>query len=381
MAIKNSLALYIHIPYCIKKCNYCDFVSFKYAPHKLEAYVNCLLEEINIFCKNIGNNRLTVSTVYIGGGTPSLLTPEELKSITSTLNQCFDLNGVTEFTTEANPETITFEKFKEYEALGVNRISMGTQSFNDKTLKILGRVHDSSKIYKSFYILRKAGFKNINIDLMFALPNETISETIFSLKEAVKLNPEHISYYSLMIEENTPFFKMRDKLNLPDNNTEFLEYKRGMEILKKNGYEQYEISNFAKPGFRSKHNIQYWKNLPYIGFGVSAASYIARVRYKNLSNIAKYCSEIKKGNLPIDFREHLIGKEAKAEHIIMNLRMTDGADKKLYYTRFGNFMETDFKKTIDKLKTIKLIKENKNRLALTKKGLFVANTVFMEFLP
>ena len=376
-----GIALYIHIPYCIKKCNYCDFVSFNYTSEKLEAYTKCLTKEIEIFCDSLGYDGLNISTIYFGGGTPSLLTPKELSKIIKVIKKYFETKNVTEFTIEANPETVNLSKFIEYRELGVNRVSLGAQSFNEQTLKVLGRVHNAKRIYSAFETLRKAGFKNINLDLMFSLPGETMKETMFSLKEAIKLNPEHISYYSLIIEDGTPFFKMQNTLELPDNEEEFLEYSKGIKLLKENGYKQYEISNFARDEYFSKHNIQYWKNFPYVGFGISAASYIQRKRTKNFSNIISYCKKVKEGNLPISSAEHLTGKKAKAEHIIMNLRMTKGANKRNYYLRFGNFMETDFGNEIGSLKQQKLVKESKNYLSLTKKGMYVANVVFEKFLP
>jgi oxygen-independent coproporphyrinogen-3 oxidase len=375
-----GFSLYIHIPFCIKKCNYCDFVSFKYSHEKLKKYISYLKKEIVLYGKLLGK-QINISTIYLGGGTPSLLSGKELSEIINEIEKYFHIKNAVEFTLEVNPETVTLEKFTEYRRIGVNRISMGAQSFNDSTLKILGRIHDSKKIYKAFKMLRKANFENINLDLMFALPGESLKDTLYSLKEAVKLNPEHISYYSLMLEEGTLFFKMKDKLRFPCNDTEFVEYRDGINILKSAGYSQYEISNFAKPGFQSIHNIQYWKNLPYIGLGVSAASYITRKRYKNVSNIEVYCNKINEGVFPTSFSERLTKTKAKAEHIIMGLRMRRGFDKRLYYTRFGNFPETDFKIKIEKLKKQKLLKETKNYISLTKKGIYIANTVFEEFLP
>ena len=374
-------ALYIHIPYCIKKCNYCDFVSFNYTSEKLEAYIKCLINEIEIFCNSLVYDNLNISTIYFGGGTPSLLTPQELSEIIKVIRKHFETKNVVEFTIEANPETVNLSKFIEYRAIGVNRVSLGAQSFNEQTLKILGRVHNSKRIYEAFETLRNAGFKNINLDLMFSLPGETIKETVFSLKEAIKLNPEHISYYSLMIEKGTPFFQIQNTLKLPGNEEEFFEYSKGIKLLEENGYKQYEISNFARDGFFSKHNTQYWKNLPYVGFGISAASYIQRRRTKNFSNITTYCKKVKERNLPVSSAEHLTGKEAKAEHIIINLRMTKGVDKRDYYLRFGNFVETDVGNEISNLKQQKLIKETKNYLSLTKKGMYIANVVFEKFLP
>ncbi len=377
----NGIALYIHIPFCIKKCNYCDFVSFNYTKRKLKKYVECLKNEMELYINNLQLRGLSVSTLYFGGGTPSLLSPEDLYKIIKKIKEYFNLKNLEEVTIEANPETIELEKFKEYRSIGINRVSIGAQSFNDTTLKILGRVHNSKKIYEEFYVARKAGFTNVNLDLMFALPGERLKDTMFSLKKAILLNPEHISYYSLMIEEGTPFFKMQNRLSFPDNDTEFAEYEKGIELLEKNKFKQYEISNFAKIGFESKHNLQYWRNLPYLGFGVSAVSYIKRKRSKNISNIDVYCKKIENKIFPIGSIEHLVGKKAKAEYIIISLRTVKGCNKNSYYLHFGTLPESDFSDVIKKLKGNELLHEDKEYIALTKKGIFIANNVFEEFLP
>ncbi len=349
----------------------------------MQKYMYCLKKEISITTEASGITGIQVSTLYFGGGTPSLAGPDVLKSVIDALRRNFDLNNSTEFTLEVNPETVSLPKFRKFKEIGINRISMGAQSFNDKTLKLLGRVHNAKQIYRAFDILRKAGFENVNLDLMFSLPGEKLKDLEYSLNEAISLNPEHISFYSLTIEEDTVFGRIKDRLDLPNQDEDFLQYKTGIELLESAGFEQYEISNFAKPGFKSAHNIRYWRNFSYIGFGVSAASFIRRVRFQNTSNFDSYCNAISKDVAPpLDYKEHLVSRRAKAEHIILNLRMVkDGVDNDLYYTRFGSLPRWDFSETIEKLKKLKLIKENKKRITLTKKGVFLANNVFTEFLP
>ncbi len=308
--------------------------------------------------------------------------PADLLKIVQTLRKYFDFSFLTEFTLEANPETVSYNKFEEFHSLGVNRISMGAQSFNDKTLKILGRVHNSRQIYKAFGALRKAEFDNINLDLMFALPGESLKETMYSLTEAIKLSPEHISYYSLTIEEDTKFYKEQDKLKLPDEDLDYKEYREGIEILEKNGFIHYEISNFAKRGFQSEHNKRYWRNLSYLGFGVSSYSYLKRERFGNTNSLGQYCRYVDEGLTPVSYREKLTDIKAKAEHIILNLRLlNEGVNRELYYIRFGTFPNFDFAKQIEKLKNFKLIKEYSDKIVLTKRGMFLANDVFTEFLP
>lgn len=381
MRIKNrGFSLYIHIPFCLKKCNYCDFVSFPLNKREIGGYVQYLKKEIKIFVEKKNIKNISLSTVYLGGGTPSLLTVDEMENIFSSIRENFNLLKDAEITVEANPETVELNKFKAFKDLGVNRISIGAQSFNDNTLKILGRVHNAERIYKSFNYARKAGFENINIDLMFALPDESIKDLSHSLKEAISLNPEHISFYSLMIERGTAFYRERKYLNLPNNDEEAYQYQFGIDFLEKNGYKQYEISNFAKPGFECRHNITYWENLPYIGFGVAAGSYFERKRTRNVLKLYNYYKKIDRDILPVGLYEHLKGKKAKGEHIIMNLRTLKGCDKHLYYVRFGSFPETDFGKEIKFLKENKLIREDKQFIQLTQKGLFLANVVFEQFI-
>lgn len=380
-SIGEQFSVYIHFPFCIKKCNYCDFVSYKFASHNTDQYIDCLIKEIKLFAEKNAVEGVRISSMYFGGGTPSLITPEQLARIFRTLRSIFDLTSVKEITLEANPETVSKTKFSEFKELGINRISMGAQSFNDKTLKILGRVHNSKKIYEAFSILRSVGFSNVNLDLMFALPGESITDTMNSLKKAIKLGPEHISYYSLTIEEGTNFYRNRNYLDLPGEKEQYREFSEGIKLLESNGYKRYEISNFALNGFESVHNIHYWKNLPYFGFGASAASFLRRVRSQNYFRIPSYCNAIERKALPHRVSEHLTDLHAKAEHLILSLRMIKGVDKNLYYHRFGTLPDYDFGNKINFLKNKKLLKENDNYIALTQKGTFIANSIFEEFLP
>jgi len=379
--IKNKgLSLYIHVPFCLKKCGYCDFISFPFNYRKTKRYIDCLRKEISIFVEKNNAKGIPVSTIYFGGGTPSLLSLSEMESIFSFIKKNFKLFPISEITLETNPETVQIKKFREFRDMGINRVSMGAQSFNDNTLKILGRLHNAKKIYESFENLRKAGFDNINLDLMFALPGETSEDLLYSLSEVVGLAPEHISFYSLMIERGTPFYRKRNYLHLPDNDEEAYQYNLGIDFLEKNSYKQYEISNFSKKGFRCNHNITYWKNLPYIGFGIAAGSYYKRRRTRNVLKINNYCKKVDKHILPIGLYEHLKYKKAKGEHIIMNLRLLEGCDEQLYYMRFGSFPESDFASEIEFLRKNGLIRKTNSFIRLTKKGLFLANIVFEQFI-
>lgn len=384
MKLKNNfegVGLYIHFPFCVKKCSYCDFTSFVLDRSEEKNYFDYLKKEVELFLNKFpSNTKFRVETLYIGGGTPSLITPQYFEDFLKFLKIWFDFIPLKEFTLEANPESITKEKFIFFKSLGVNRVSIGAQSFNDQTLKILGRVHNASDIVKKFYLLRDLGFSNINLDLIFDLPNETYEIQMESLKRAIYLNPEHISYYALMLERGTYLNKTRSMYNFVDEETWLKEYFDGVKLLSDANYIHYEISNFAKDGFFSSHNIKYWKSFPYIGFGVSAGGFISNVRYVNVKNLKTYYEKIDKGILPYSFKMHLKDKLLKKEFMFMGLRLTSGILLEDYYKRFGSFLEVDFKDELEKLTKLKLIKISNKKLTLTKKGLRLSNVVFREFI-
>jgi oxygen-independent coproporphyrinogen-3 oxidase len=374
----KGIAVYIHFPFCVKKCNYCDFVSFGYSEYSTK-YIDYLKKEVELFFKRYPKSKIPLRTLYIGGGTPSLLQPSELASILVKLDEYFDFSSLIEFTIEANPETVDEVKFREFRALGANRVSLGAQSFNDSTLVTLGRVHNTNKIYKSYEALRKTNFRNINIDLMFGLPEESFLQNMHSLKEAISLSPEHVSYYSLTIERGTSFYRMKDSLNLPKDSVASKEYKEGIKMLKANGFIHYEISNFAKENNYSEHNLVYWQGLPYIGFGLSSVTFFGRKRVKNTISLRKYFESIDNNKLPFTFYEHLKGRRQKGEFIILGLRLVSGLNEKSYYERFGTFPISDFKEEIDTLEKLDLIRENNQYIKLTKKGLLFANQAMQLF--
>jgi oxygen-independent coproporphyrinogen-3 oxidase len=376
----SGVSVYIHIPFCLKKCNYCDFVSFSHSIEGLTNYVSYLKKEIDIFFLKFPRAKVHLRTLYLGGGTPSLLNVKLLLEIVDHLKKYFDFSTLIEFTIEANPETIKLENFRDFKEIGVNRVSIGGQSFNDATLRKLGRLHDSEKIYKSFELLRKCNFDNINLDLMFALPGENLGNILHSLSEAVKLEPEHISFYSLTVERGTKFYRVRKSLEIPSNDDQAEQYKKGINFLQKNGYKQYEISNFAKKGYECAHNLSYWLSSAYAGFGVSAGSFISRRRRKNVVNLETYYRKIDSGKNPVGLKEHLIGKQQKGEYIIMCLRLNKGCLDTIYYDRFGVFPETDFAWEIKKLVSMKLIETSENGFRITPKGLLIANQVMEYFI-
>ena len=377
----KGIGLYIHFPFCVKKCNYCDFVSIPFDKDLAKKYFSYLKKEIEIFLNQYpSEGRFNVYTLYFGGGTPSLIEPEFLADFLSFLKNNFDLSALEEFTLEANPESITEEKFKIFKELGVDRISIGVQSFNNSTLKLLGRIHTAEDAIKKYYLLRSLGFNNINLDLIFALPNETFEQQIFSLNSAIELSPEHISYYSLMLERGTYLNKLKSKMSFPDEKTWLREYEYGRKILENNGFIHYEISNFGKDGFFSKHKLLYWQSFPYLGFGVSAGGFLGNMRYVNTKTLSLYFSKLEEGKLPYSFKKHLTIEELKSEYMFMGLRLIDGVDAEDYFERFGSFLEEDCANSITKLEALNLIKLEKNNLKLTKKGLRFANEVFREFI-
>ncbi|MGC9100186.1 MAG: radical SAM family heme chaperone HemW [Caldisericum sp.] len=377
----EGFGLYIHFPFCIKKCSYCDFVSYQFHKELSQKYFLYLKREVELFLEKFPKESIKrVQTIYIGGGTPSLIEAEQLSNFLSFLKCHFDLSNLKEFTIEANPESIEKEKFKAFKTLKINRVSIGVQSFNDETLKILGRVHDSKTAIAKFELLRSLGFDNINIDLIFALPNESFDTEINSLKKAISLKPEHISYYALMLERGTPLNRMKRKFKFPDEETWLNEYKYGERLLEDNGYIHYEISNYARKSFECVHNISYWRSFPYLGFGISGGGFYNSIRYVNVRSFDKYFKRLDEGKLPHSFRKKLSALELKSEFIFMGLRLLEGVYFDDYYYRFGSFLLEDFKEKIEKMRNFNLLKVLKNKIALTEKGVQYANVVFREFI-
>ena len=287
----KNLGIYVHIPFCVKKCSYCDFVSFANKNDYIEEYVNALKKEI----KDNKRNDYEIDTIYIGGGTPSFIDAKYISEIFKVIKENFNVNSNAEITIEVNPGTVNEEKLQIYKEAGINRISIGLQSTKNEILEKIGRIHNYEQFIETYNIARKVGFTNINVDLMLALPNQTITDLQESLDSVIKLEPEHISVYSLILEEGTLMEKWVKEGNakLPEDEIERKMYWMVKEKLEENGYNHYEISNFAKKGFESKHNLNCWNQSEYLGFGVSAHSYVNGRRYCNISNIEKYIENIK----------------------------------------------------------------------------------------
>lgn len=381
----KKLGIYIHIPFCKQKCFYCDFVSYANQDKYFQKYVQALNKEINNF---IDNNEFEVQTIYIGGGTPSLIDAKYIEEILHIFEKKNLLKEVKEVTIEVNPGTVTEEKLRNYKNSGVNRLSIGLQSTEDKILKQIGRIHCYDDFLNTYKMAREVGFKNINVDVMIGLPNQKILDVKNSLEKIIKLEPEppnHISVYSLIVEENTPIEKMLEsgELELPDEELERNMYWYVKNFLELNGYKHYEISNFAKLGNESKHNLDCWNQKEYVGFGVAAHSYIDDVRYGNIGNVEEYIKNCENGefgkNKVIDEVENDIFSKEK-EFMLIGLRKIEGVLIQDFKNKFGENPIFVFKDELKKLVDENLLIVDFDRIKLTNKGLDLANIVWENFV-
>ena len=379
----KDLGIYIHIPFCVSKCYYCDFVSYTNKQEMVKEYVKCLKKEIDSY--NL--DKYEVTTIYIGGGTPSFIESSYIKEIIDCLKDKLQNNNTKfneiETTIEVNPGTVNLEKLKQYKEVGINRISIGLQSSNDKLLKEIGRIHKYEEFLKTYNMAREVGFKNINVDLMIGLPNQTIEDLKNTIENIINLNPEHISVYSLILEENTKMEELveKEKVKLPEEDIERQMYWYVKNKLELNKYFQYEISNFSKNEKESRHNLNCWEQKEYIGLGVAAHSYIERKRYSNTNNIEEYIQNIKSNNIPINRTIHEIQdiEIAKKEYMMLGLRKINGVSIKKFKEKYGENPIYIFRKELDKLVKENLIEIDLDNIKLTNKGLDFANLVFEEF--
>ena len=364
-----SLGVYIHIPFCAAKCRYCDFNSHISDDGERKLYVSALCDEI----KRFKSDDMKVDTIYFGGGTPTILEPSRLERILNVVYDTFEVEDNCEITTECNPATIDKSGLELLRSSGFNRISIGLQSANDSELKFLGRIHSFAECKNCVSDARSAGFDNISLDLMFGLPYQTVNMWTSTLKEAVLLSPNHISCYGLRIEEGTPFYSMN--LNIDDDLCRDM-YDICDDFLHKNGYEMYEISNFAKDGYQSRHNIKYWKCNDYIGFGAGAYSCINSVRFSNIKNTDEYINREVKIDSSFDLTEF----DRMSEFVFLGLRMTEGIDLAEFNSRFGRSIYDVFSEQIEKnINRGTMIVQN-GRLIIPKKYLYVSNAVLVDFV-
>ena len=389
----EDLELYIHIPFCAKKCNYCDFLSFPASEDEKEEYVKALVKEIRASKEKYG--KFNITSVYMGGGTPSILSCSQIERIGSALKETFVLKGLkwkkksplrkkeimpgTEFTFEANPGTLTGEKLKAFKDIGANRVSLGLQSANNAELKELGRIHTYEEFLDSFWLCREAGFKNINIDLMEAVPLQSLASFRKTLANVIALRPEHVSAYSLMIEEGTPFYEKMNSsfpLALPDEDEERQIYYEAGNVLGKAGYLQYEISNYAVPGFECRHNTGYWKRENYLGLGLGSSSMVRNTRWKNSADMKKYLE-----GKDIKEEVHSLSvKEQMEEFMFLGLRLAGGIKKEDFYKSFKTDIEYIYGEKICTLEAEGLLESDTENIRLTRRGVDISNRVLAEFL-
>lgn len=374
---KRDVSLYIHVPYCQKKCKYCDFVSFTGKEDTFSSYFEKLIFELEQY----KNDNIYIKTVFIGGGTPSLVPHEMIGNILKYIFDNFEVDSNVEITIECNPCSADTNKLCAYKKYGINRISIGVQSFDCFVLKTLGRIHDSYVAEQCIKNAIYAGFDNISVDLMFSVPGQTQQSLEDSLKKAVSLGVNHISLYSLILEDGTPLTKAVDEgvLETIDEETDRLMYKNSCKLLADNGYIQYEISNFAKNGYKSKHNTAYWIRSPYIGIGCAAHSYFNGERYSNPNNLNEYINTdliAKKAVL----RDKLSTNDILEETVMLGLRMNDGVDMNKIYNETGIDFEQKCGVTIQKLANCGLVLSNKGILKLTDTGRNVLNRIIVELI-
>ncbi len=369
----NEAEIYVHIPFCVKKCDYCDFVSFACSDSEKEAYFKALINQIDSMKETVGDTPIV--SCFFGGGTPTVPDERLLISALCKLKESFNFTEDAEITMEANPNSATFDKFKAYREAGINRLSIGLQSTENSELKCLSRLHTYEEFLKTFDDARRAGFDNINIDIMSALPGQTIESYEKTLERVCALNSEHISAYSLIIEEGTPFFdRYADRKGLPDEDTEREMYYLTKRYLHEHGYERYEISNYSKPGYECRHNLGYWKRVPYYGFGIAAASFYDGKRYQTHSDLKRFIS----GDFTAEI-DKLSGDDAMAEFMFLGLRLVSGVTREDFLRCFGKNIDDIYGPELKKLESEGLLC-NGERICLTDKGMDVANYCMSEFI-
>jgi oxygen-independent coproporphyrinogen-3 oxidase len=392
-------SLYFHIPFCTHRCAYCDFNTYAKQEESIPEYVEALCREINFVSRNPQAESNPIHTVFFGGGTPSLLAPAHFASILGGIRSNFDLREDAEITMEANPGTVTLETLQKFRALGINRISLGVQSANTEELRMLERIHNFFDVIQAVSSARKSGFDNINLDLIYGLPEQTFKTWQVTVKRILDLNPEHISAYALTLEHGTPFGKWSARGMLPITDPDLAAdmYEWASEMFEKAGYLQYEISNWTKPGRRCKHNLQYWRGLPYLGLGAGAHGYANGFRYSNVLRIKTFIERLHNLNysrddpvpINIDFplspaavnQHRQTPHDDMSEFMITGLRLTEeGISFPVFRHRFGQEMSDIYLNEINDLTKLGLVERSNDSLRLTRRGCLLGNQVFMRFV-
>lgn len=375
---KTATSVYIHIPFCATKCYYCAFNTHTFHKEQAKAYLAALRTEMELYAAETE----PLQTVFIGGGTPSILSANALAQLFADIHQHFRITPDAEITVECNPGTVDTEKLRVMRDNGVNRLSFGLQAMQDETLKQLGRIHTVAEFLESYHLAREHRFENINIDLIFALPDQTMDAWHHTLNEVIFLEPTHISAYNLVMEETTPFYEWWQvgELHLPPEDTEADMFQYTIETLTAHGYTHYEICNFARPDHYAKHNLVYWNNQPCIGLGAGASGYVNGVRYSNIRGIVPYIDSLSQRKKPITDTERLTADTEKAETLMLALRKREGISLDAYQNRFGEQIEIAFGSILKKWMDLGLLERTATHLRLTPRGLFLANEIFVELM-
>ncbi len=376
----KTLGIYVHIPYCVSKCPYCDFYSVT-DNRMQDRYINALLLNMEDYSKHTSG--YDIDTVFIGGGTPTVLSPSKLSKIIGGISDNFTLRRDAEITVEMNPATLKRSALRSLRSAGVNRLSIGMQSANEEELKMLGRVHDYRQFEECYSDARRAGFDNINVDIMYGIPGQTHKTLAETLASVIKLDPEHISLYGLKIEENTPFYGREKELSLPDEDTEADMYQRSVKILSDAGYQQYEISNFSKPGRTCLHNLKYWNCEEYLGFGASAHSYFRNHRFATVRDIATYVEamEYPSHDVKLISEDYEIRpQERLGEYVMLRLRLKEGIDTDVFAERFGLSFERMFGKYLKVYVAGGFMEKAGRFYRFTPRGMYVSNYILSAML-
>ncbi|MDM8534582.1 radical SAM family heme chaperone HemW [Clostridiaceae bacterium HSG29] len=376
---KERLGIYIHIPFCKSKCIYCDFVSVT-NQSLTDKYFDYLLKEIEMYKEVL--NQFKVVTIYFGGGTPSLVDALYIEKVVNKIKEYTDLNDILEFTIEVNPGTLNREKLEVYKKVGINRISIGLQSTNNNTLKMLGRIHDYDEFLDSYNLIREVGFNNVSVDLMFGLPGQTVEMFESSIDKVIKLNPEHISAYSLKVEESTKLYKLIKKgvLEEPNEEIDRVMYELLIDKLSENKYNLYEISNFSKNEFESKHNMIYWERENYLGLGLAAHGFIDNKRYGNVISFNEYFNIIDNEIKPVEETSVISEEECLFEEVMLGLRLSKGINYKKLNEKYNIDFIKDHNQEVIELLEEKMIEMNNESIWITKKGMSVSNAIITKII-
>ena len=382
---RKALGIYIHIPFCLQKCNYCDFLSFGgTSPESQAAYIKSMIREIR-YHGEIYRNEYYVDSIFIGGGTPSLLEENLIADLMAALKDNFTIDQNAEISIESNLKTLTAKKLNKYLELGINRLSIGAQSFDASLLQFMGRAHSPEDFFTNYSLARECGFQNINIDIMFGIPGQTMAVWKDTFDRALDLEPEHLSFYSLQLEEGTPFFAMHEAGSLKETEEELDRdmYHYALSALKNRGYEHYEISNAARPGSECRHNLKYWSMEDYLGIGLGAHSFIDGMRFSNLTDLSQYIkAEMPKQvfNPYIQWQHENTKEDNISEYLFTGLRKMNGIDLMDFRQRFGVALENLYEQVLQKYLGMDLIEIKEGKLRFTEQGIDISNTVLAEFV-